>query len=220
MRILLIEDEEQIAEFIKRALKAEGYSLDITPSGRKGVFLAKVNEYDIILSDVMLPDIDGFQVVKEIRESKKKVYIMMLTVKSELKDRVNAFDLGADDYLVKPFALEELIARIRAITRRPFILQDDVLKTSGLVLDVKKRKVTLNGQPMELRVKEIALLEYLMRNRGTVLSRGMILEHVWDMNADPFTNTVDVHIRTLRHKLGDEAGHIVKTVHGMGYKVD
>jgi len=219
MRVLLVEDEEGISNFIKRYLRPLGYSLDITPSGKKGIFLGRTNDYDIIMLDVMLPDVDGFEVCQQIREVKKKVPILMLTVKSEVKDKVKAFNLGADDYLIKPFALEELSVRLRALLRRPQVIKDDILKYKDLVLDVNKRIATKGDKELELRTKEFSLLEYLLRNPGTVLSRSMMLEHVWDMNVDPFTNTVDVHIRSLRRKLSDPDGYIIKTVHGIGYKI-
>lgn len=219
MRVLLVEDELEIAAFIIKALKPEGYSVDTTPSGKKGIFMAQTNDYDIALLDVMLPDIEGFEVCREIRKEKKKLPIMMLTVKSEVKDKVAAFDLGADDYLTKPFALEELRVRMKALLRRPAVIQEEVYHIDDLVIDTKKRLVTLGGEPVELRTKEFALLEYLLRNRGIVLSRSMILEHVWDMNTDPFTNTVDVHIRSLRRKLNDENDKIIETIHGKGYKI-
>ena len=219
MRILLIEDEPEIASFMIKALKSRGYSIDTTPSGKKGAYWAKINDYDIILLDVMLPDIEGFEVCKEIRTVKKKVPILMITVKSEVNDKVKAFDLGADDYLTKPFALEELMVRIRALLRRPQVVQQEVYKIGNLVLDTKKHSITMKGKKIDLRTKEFALLEYLLRNRGIVQSRSMLLEHVWDMNIDPFTNTVDVHVRFLRRKLGDENGRMIQTVHGAGYKI-
>ncbi len=220
MRVLLIEDEPEIASFVVKALKNWGYSVDTTTSGKKGIFWAKTNEYDFIISDVMLPDTDGFNVCQEIRKVKEKVPIMMLTVKSEVKDKVQAFDLGADDYLVKPFALEELQVRKRAVLRRPEIVVKEVYEIKDIVLDTKRHIATRADKKLDLRIKEFALLEYLMRNRGIVQSRSMILEHVWDMNTDPFTNTIDVHIRSLRRRIKDEKGKIVKTVHGMGYVVE
>lgn len=219
MRILLVEDEEEIAAFIVKALKSEGYSVDRTPSGKKGVFWAKTNDYDLIILDIMLPDINGFSVCKEIRQVKKKIPILMLTVKSEINDKVKAFDIGADDYLTKPFAIEELLVRIKALFRRPQNILQDIYRIKDLVIDVRKHIVTKNGETVELRPKEFSLLEYLLRNQGTVLSRSMLLEHVWDMNTDPFTNTVDVHIRSLRQKLDDPKGKIIETVHGKGYKI-
>ncbi len=219
MRVLLVEDEEDIAAFIVKALRSESYSIDVTPSGKKGSFLGKVNDYDIIILDIMLPDCEGFDVCREIRKKKKKVPILMLTVKSEIKDKVKAFDLGADDYLVKPFALEELLVRMRALLRRPQVPQEEIYRINGIILDTKQKIVTKNGKKLDLRTKEYSLLEYMMRNRGIVLTRSMMLEHVWDMNIDPFTNTVDVHIRSLRRKLDDQEGRLIQTVHGVGYKI-
>ncbi|MFA5358477.1 MAG: response regulator transcription factor [Patescibacteria group bacterium] len=219
MRVLLVEDEEDIASFIIRALKIEKYTIDVTPSGKKGAFLGKTNDYDIILLDVMLPDIDGFEVCKEIRTVKKEIPIIMLTVMNQTEDKIKAFDNGADDYITKPFALEELYCRMRVQLRRPKPPVKEVYQIDNLILDSKTHKATLDGRELDLRVKEFGLLEYMMRNEGMVLSRNMMLEHVWDMNIDPFTNTVDVHIRSLRKKMNDENGHIIQTVHGMGYKM-
>ncbi|MFA6534337.1 MAG: response regulator transcription factor [Patescibacteria group bacterium] len=220
MRILLVEDEPDVAAFVIRALKNAGYSVDTTPSAEQGVFLGKTNEYDVIILDVMLPDGEGFDVCREIRTVKKKVPILMLTVKSEVKDKIKAFDLGADDYLIKPFALEELIARLHALLRRPQVVIEEVYHFGDIVVDTKKGIATKAGQIIDFRTKEFALLEYLLRNRGIVLTRSMLLEHVWDMNIDPFTNTVDVHIRSVRRKLGDEEGKIIETVHGKGYRIN
>ncbi|MFA5076651.1 MAG: response regulator transcription factor [Patescibacteria group bacterium] len=219
MRVLLIEDEEGIASFIKKALKAEGFCVDTTPSAEKGLFWGKTNDYDLAILDIMLPDGDGLEVCKELRAVKKNIPILMLTVKNEIQDKVQALNLGADDYLTKPFALEELVARIRAVMRRPQEVKTEIFKYKDLVLDAKKHSLVYGNKKISLRTKEFALLEYLMRNLGVVISRSMILEHVWDMNADPFTNTVDVHIRALRKKLNDPAGQLVRTVHGKGYKV-
>jgi len=219
MRVLFVEDEEGIVDFVKKTLESNGYSFDSTPSGEKGVFLAKTNDYDIILLDAMLPGIDGFEVCRQIREVKKKVPIMMLTVKSETKDKVSALNMGADDYLTKPFALEELLARIHALLRRPQTPQEEIMRYGDLVVDTQRRVATLKGKVLDLRLKEFALLEYLMKHRGIVQTRSMLLEHVWDMSVDPFTNTVDVHIRTLRRKLNDEVGRIIQTSHGIGYKI-
>ncbi|MBI5621495.1 response regulator transcription factor [Candidatus Falkowbacteria bacterium] len=219
MRLLLIEDEEGIAEFMVKALKGWGYAVDHADMGQQAIFLAKTNDYDVILSDLMLPDMQGFDVCREIRAVRKKVPIIMLTVMSDVRDKVKAFESGVDDYLTKPFALEELQVRIQAVLRRPEITIKDVYTVNKLVVDCKKRTVTLAGLPIELRVKEFALLEYLLRNRDIIQSRQMLLEHVWDMNVDPFTNTVDVHVRSLRRKLNDEEGHLIKTVHGVGYVI-
>lgn len=219
MRVLLIEDEKEIANFVIRALKSDGYSVDTTPSGKKGIYLSRINDYDAVILDVMLPDIDGFSVCQEIRVTKKKLPVLMLTVKSEISDKIKAFNLGADDYLTKPFAIEELLVRLRAILRRPSAVVEDVYRSGDLVVDTNKHIVTRAGKMIEIRSKEFSLLEYLFRNRGIVQTRSMLLEHVWDMNTDPFTNTVDVHIRSLRRKLNDEAGRIIETVHGKGYVV-
>lgn len=219
MRALVVEDEPELAELYVRVLKGAGYAVDHTAYGEQAIFWAKTNDYDIAQIDGRLPDIDGFKVCEAIRKAKPELPIIMTTVRNLTEDKRVAFAAGADDYLVKPFPMEELTMRYHALLRRPKAALPDVMECDGVELDTKKRSVTLNGQPTDLRFKEIALLEYMMRNQGIPLSRTMMLEHVWDMNIDPFTNTVDVHIRSIRKKLNDEDGKIIKTVHGMGYKI-
>lgn len=219
MRVLVLEDDPDIADLIINVLKSDGYAIDHVSHGQKAIFLGKTNDYDVMVFDVNLPDGNGMDVCAEIRKVKKEVPVIFLTVLSDIPSKVKAFDSGGDDYLVKPFSLEELRVRVKALLRRPKLPIPDVLSVSGLVLDSKKHTLTRDGKPVELRVKEFALLEYIMRNAGTVLSRGMMLEHVWDMNIDPFTNTIDVHIRSIRKKMNDEEGNVIKTIHGMGYKI-
>jgi len=221
MRVLIVEDEEDIASFIKKGLEAENFVVDVALEGEKGRFLALTNEYDLIILDIKLPDMDGIEVCRMIREKKKTVPVIMLTVKTDVKSKVEALNIGADDYLTKPFAFEELLARIRALLRREKTTIGDTLKMADLVLDTKSHSVQRAGRPIDLSKKEFVLLEYFIRNPGTVLTRSMILEHVWDMNADPFTNTVDVHVRLLRKKIDE--GHrrkFIRTVHGYGYKLE
>jgi len=221
MRVLIIEDEEDIASFIKKGLEAENFVVDVALEGEKGRFLALTNEYDLVILDIKLPDIDGIEVCRKIREKKKTVPVIMLTVKTDVKSKVEALNIGADDYLTKPFAFEELLARIRALLRREKTTIGDTLKVADLFLDTKSHSVKRAGRLIDLSKKEFVLLEYFMRNPGTVLTRSMILEHVWDMNADPFTNTVDVHVRLLRKKIDE--GHrrkFIRTVHGYGYKLE
>lgn len=219
MRVLVLEDDPDIASLIIQTLKSEGYAVDHASRGQEATFMAKTNQYDIMLFDVNIPDGNGIDVCAEIRKVKKDVPVIFITVLSDIYNKVHAFDVGGDDYLVKPFSLDELRVRVKALLRRPTLPIPDVLRVSGLVLDSKKHTLSRDGQPVELRVKEFALLEYMMRNAGLVLSRGMMLEHVWDMNVDPFTNTIDVHIRAIRKKMNDEDGHVIKTIHGMGYKI-
>ncbi|MBI5530686.1 MAG: response regulator transcription factor [Candidatus Doudnabacteria bacterium] len=220
MKVLIIEDEKEIASFTKKGLEAERFTVDTAPDGEKGLYLAKINDYDCVVMDIMMPKKTGLQVCEELRKEKHKVPILILSVKSEIQDKVTALNLGADDYLIKPFAIEELVARIRSLIRRKATIQSNVLKLNGLTLDTITNKVWRNDKPISLRRKEFMLLEYMMRNPGVTLTRSMILEHVWDMNADPFTNTVDVHVRYLRNKIDmDFYPKLIHTIHGVGYKL-
>lgn len=221
MRILIIEDEKDIASFIKKGLQAVHFSVDTALNGKDGIYLALTNDYDLALLDMRLPDIYGLEVFKKIREVKPNLPVIFLTVENEVTKKVEAFELGASDYITKPFAIEELIARIRALlNRRNDIVSGNKLKIGDLEMDIKTHEVKRGERKIDLRHREFDLLEYLMRNPNVVLTRSMILEHVWDMNVDPFTNTVDVHVRYLRKKI-DEGFKIklIKTVHGSGYKI-
>ena len=203
MRILLIEDEREIAEFVVRDLRAERFAVDWTNTGEEGLGWAKVNDYDAGVFDVRLPGINGIEVCRSLREKKKAFPIVMLSAVGDAITKVEALNAGADDYLTKPFFMAELLARIRALLRREHQTLSPVLKVSDLTLDTTAHAVHRGKRPIRLNRKEFSLLEYLMRHPGVALTRGMILEHVWDMNADPFTNTVDVHIRYLRQKIDD-----------------
>lgn len=221
MKILIIEDDRQTAETIRDVMK-DYYAVDISYTGEDGEYQASVNEYDVIVLDVVLPDINGVEVCKRIRENEIKTPILMLTGKTEIKDKVTALDSGADDYLTKPFKFAELLARIRALMRRnPGTLSSNTLCVGNLSLDIVKNMVKRNDKTIPLRRKEFGLLEYLMRNRGRVLTRSMILEHVWESDTDPITNTVDVHINYLRGKIDRPfTDQLIKTVHGLGYKIE
>ena len=219
MRILVVEDEKKIADFIKRGLKEEGYAVDMADDGENGFFLATTNDYDLILLDLMLPKLDGITICKKVREEKISTPIIMLTAKDALKDKVIGLNAGADDYLTKPFAFEELLARIRAILRKQSEQsQQAKLQVADLSLDLSTYKVTRAGKEIELTSKEYALLEYLMRNAGKIVTRTMISEHVWDIHFDTFTNVIDVYINYLRNKI--DAGSkkkLIQTVRGRGY---
>ncbi|MFA5143654.1 MAG: response regulator transcription factor [Candidatus Omnitrophota bacterium] len=219
MRILVIEDERKIADFIRRGLKEEGYAVDTSYDGENGLFLAKTNNYDLILLDLMLPKIDGITVCKKLRADKIVSPIIMLTAKDAVKDKVTGLDAGADDYLTKPFAFEELLARIRAILRKKGEQEQATrLAVGDLSLDLTTHKVTRAGKDIELTSKEFALLEYLMRNAGKVVTRTMISEHVWDIDFDTFTNVIDVYINYLRNKIDSDARvKLIQTVRGRGY---
>lgn len=222
MRLLVVEDEKKIRDFLKKTLEAEYFVVDTKVDGEEGSFAARTNNYDLIILDNLLPKKNGVQICREIRSTGKTLPILMLSVKWEASTKVELLNAGADDYLVKPFSFEELLARVSALLRRPPpVQQNQILIIGDLSLNKRKHEVTREGEKIYLTRKEFMLLEYLMRNRGTVLSRGMIMEHVWDMNADPFSNTIESHILSLRRKV-DTAGKtkLIITVPGYGYKLE
>lgn len=219
MRILLVEDEKRIADFIARGLEGSGYSVDVAENGEQA--LAKVSDaaYELIILDLMLPDIDGLVVLEKIRNRKASQPVLILSARGTLDDRVKGLDVGADDYLVKPFAFVELLARVRALLRRGQALPER-LQVGDLVLDCIRRKVSRGGVNIELAPKEFSILECLMRNKGRALSRTMIVEHVWEMDYTGLTNIVDVYIRHLRGKIDDPwPEKLIRTVRGIGYMV-
>ncbi len=221
MRILVVEDEVEIISFIKKGLESEGFVVDSADNGEKGVEVANSNDYDLVVLDIRLPGMSGIEVCKKLREMGKVFPIIMLSVESGTDIKVECLNSGADDYITKPFSFEELLARTRALLRRQKEITGPVLKLEELELDTIKRTVKREGSVIDLSRKEFALLEYFMRNPGITLTRNMILEHVWDMNADPFTNTVDVHIKFLRAKIDkDYKRKLLHTVHGCGYKIE
>lgn len=220
MRILVVEDEQKIATFLKDSLEAEYFAVDVAVDGEQGSYLARVNDYDVIVLDNMLPKKEGLQVCRDIRATGKQVPILVVSVKTSANDKVMLLDAGADDYLTKPFVLEELLARIRALLRRPAGLEEDVVTVEDVSLDSRTGSVRKNGKEIYLTRKEFMLLRYLMRNEGIVLSRGMILEHVWDMSVDIFSNTIESHILSLRKKLDDMGkDRLIQTVPGRGYRM-
>jgi DNA-binding response OmpR family regulator len=218
MRILVVEDEAKVASFIQRALEAEQHQVDGAPDGDAGLSRALAGSYDLLVLDVMLPRRDGFSVVRELRAQGRSVPILLLTARSAVDDRVAGLDAGADDYLIKPFAVAELVARVRALLRRNTPGAQPVLTLADLRLDPATRAVTRTGQPIELTAKEYALLEFFLRNPGRVLSRSLIAQHVWGVAFDTFTNVIDVYVNYLRRKI--DAGFepkLVHTVRGAGY---
>jgi len=220
MRILVIEDEQKVANFIKRGLKEEGYSVDVAYDGEEGYLLAKDNEYDVIILDIMLPKMDGITLCKKLRAEKIFTPILMLTAKDSVKDKVVGLDSGANDYLTKPFSFEELLARIRVLLRKDQTATPTKLKVDDLVLDLLTHKVSRAGKEIPLTNKEYALLEYLMRNAGSIVTRTMISEHVWDINFDTFTNVIDVYVNYLRNKI--DKGYkkkLIHTIRGRGYMI-
>lgn len=218
MRILLIEDESKVASYIKRGLEEENYTVDIAPEGERGAFLAEVNKYDLIILDLMLPYKDGLTICKELRDKKITVPILMLSAKDAIKDKVKGLDVGADDYLSKPFAFDELLARIRSLLRRERADVATTLKIADLELNLLTHEVKRAEKNIILTAKEFALLEYLMLNVNHVVTRTMISEHVWNEDFDSFTNVIDVYINYLRDKVDkDFKNKLIHTIRGKGY---
>ncbi len=220
MRVLVIDDEEQIANFVMAGLHQENFAADWAGSATKGLMLGKVNSYDCAVIDIRLPgSIDGLDICRMLREHGCTFPIIMLSVTRDTRVKIDALNFGADDYLTKPFLFAELVARIRALLRRERTMVGMIIEIGEVSLDTLKHVAMRAGRPVRLNRKEFALLEYFMRNPDTLLTRAMILEHVWDTEVDQFTNTVDVHVRFLREKLDDGRRHkFIRTVHGHGYK--
>lgn len=220
MRILVVEDEEKIAAFIKKGLEEEGYAVDMVGDGEAAIDYALSADYDVIILDIMLPRKDGFAVCRELRARGSSAPVLMLTARDAVDDRVQGLDAGADDYLVKPFAFRELVARVRALLRRPRELVPSRLQVGDLVLDVRTRTAERGDRRIELTAREYALLEFLMRNKNQVLTRTQIAEHVWDYDFLTESNIVDVYIRYLRVKIDqDFEPKLIQTVRGAGYKI-
>ncbi len=221
MRILLVEDEKKLADIVARGLKAEGFSIDIATNGAQGLDLATSYDYDMIVLDIMLPSLSGTEILGKVRQKNRHVPILMLTAKDAVADKVKHMDAGADDYLTKPFAFSELLVRIRALLRRAPVQRNDVFNILDLEIDRLGRQVKRAGKRIELSAKEYALLEYMMLNAGRVLSRNMIIEHVWDQSFEGLTNIVDVYIRQLRAKVDEgHAVKLIKTVRSVGYMLN
>jgi DNA-binding response OmpR family regulator len=221
MRILVIDDDEDIRQVLKVGLEAETFSVDCAVDGEAGSYLARTNDYDLVILDFMMPKKDGKTVCKEIRDAGKTIPIIMLTVRSTTEAKVELLNAGADDYLTKPFSFQELKARINALLRRPQQLQTNTFTLSDLTVDILRHRVMRGGKEIYLTRKEFALLEYLLRHQGIVVSRGMIMEHVWDSEGDPFSNTIEAHILNLRKKI-DAASKkkLIHTIPGRGYTID
>jgi len=218
MRILVIEDEKKVASFIKKGLEEEHYAVDTAYDGETGLYMSDVNEYDLIVLDLMIPKIDGLEVLKRIRGNKNNVPILILTAKDTVEDIVKGLDSGCDDYLTKPFNFTVFLARIRALLRREKIEKEPFLKIADLTLSPVTHKVTRKGKEVELTSKEYALLEYFMRNPDRVLTRTLISEHVWDYHFDSLTNVIDVYVNYLRKKIDkDFEPKLIHTIRGVGY---
>lgn len=219
MRVLVVEDERKVAQFLKKGFQAESYSADIAADGETGLRMAQSSSYDAIILDIMLPRMNGLEVLRELRGGGLKTPILMLSVKSDVENRIEGLNLGADDYLPKPFAFSEVLARVRALIRRASAdSQGTTLTVADLRLDLLSRSVERAGQKITLTNKEFEVLEYLVRNKGRVLSRIIMTEHIWDMNFDSETNIVDVLINRLRRKIDDAfSPKLIHTVRGVGY---
>ncbi len=220
MRILVAEDDRPVATFISKGLTAENHVTDVAGDGEEALFLAEHYDYDLVILDINLPKADGFTVLQRIRGTKPDLAVLFLTGYAQVSDRVRGLDLGADDYLTKPFSLNELLARVRAVARRRSRPVESILKVDDLVMDRVQRVVTRNGRPISLTPKEFSLLEYLMQSSGRSVSRSMIVEHVWNLGFDSTTNVVDVYINYLRKKIdADAPNKLIHTVRGVGYQI-
>ena len=221
MKILVVEDEVKTEAFLRQGLMENGFTVDSAMDGQEGFFLALTEDYDLIILDVMLPKLDGFQVIAGIRQKHPNVPILFLTARDELEDKVRGLELGADDYLVKPFAFAELLARIRSILRRGEVREPDTLQIADLLIDPMSYRATRAGQRLDLTQKEFALLLLLARHHGDVLSRTLIAEKVWDMNFDSDLNTIDAAVRRLRRKLDEPFKEkLIHTIRGVGYVLE
>jgi len=218
MRILIVEDEKKVANFVKKGLQEEGYAVDLSFDGEEGLNLGRDPSYDLIILDIYLPKLDGLAALKKLRAHGVRTPVLLLTVRATIEDKVLGLDSGADDYLTKPFAFQELLARVRALLRRRMDTGAAVVRIGDLILDPASRIVSRGARTIELTVKEFSLLEYFMRNPGRVLTRTMIIEHVWNYDFDSGTNVVDVYVNYLRKKIDfREEQKLIHTVRGVGY---
>lgn len=219
MKILLVDDDLEIVNSLSLALKAMKFKVDSATDGEQGLFLSLHNNYDVLILDYNLPKLDGQDVLEKLKNKKPNLPVIMLTVRSEIDDKVKLLNCGADDYLTKPFAFSELLARINTVSRRPGQLSGPILKIGGLELNIKSSTCTIGGREINLTSKEFLLLQYLMENKGIVMSRQDIIEKIWDDNIDLFSNTIEVHIMRLRHKLHDKKRKLIFTCSNKGYKI-
>jgi two-component system copper resistance phosphate regulon response regulator CusR len=222
MKLLVVEDEPKTGEYIQRGLTEAGFVVDLAKNGLDGYHLAMTEPYDLVILDVMLPDVDGWRIVQSLRDAQKTVPVLFLTARDSVSDRVKGLEMGADDYLVKPFAFSELLARVRTLLRRGSgVVLQDRLTVADLVLDIPRRTASRGGRKLVLTSKEFALLEFLARRRGEVLPRSLIASQIWDINFNSDSNVIDVAIRRLRAKVDDDFDHkLILTVRGVGYLLD
>ncbi len=220
MRILVVEDQDRFLSFIRKGLEEQGMAVDAVNNGDDGYALASSTPYDLLVLDIMLPGQDGLSILKQLRQSGDNVPVILLTARSSLEDRLEGLNLGADDYLPKPFYIEELVARIHTVVRRANGQGSNILRVDDLVMNLSSREVTRGDELIDLTIREFALLEYLMRSPGRVISRTQICEHVWNYDFDPGTNLVDVYVRRLRNKLdANREDQLIQTVRGVGYRL-
>jgi DNA-binding response OmpR family regulator len=218
MRLLLVEDETRIAHFVAKGLREESYAVDVVSNGNDALYQAEINDYDVVILDVMIPGLDGFATCRAIRDKGKRIPILMLTARDGVQDRITGLDAGADDYLTKPFEFGELLARLRALLRRPRELRSPKIAVDDLVLDTASQTVKRGSRTIPLTAKEFALLEFLARNAGRVIGRAEIAEHVWDETFDPFSNLIEVYINRLRRKIDEGSTKpLLQTRRGSGY---
>ncbi len=221
MKILIVEDEQKTGDYLKQGLSEAGFVVDLVRDGLDGMHLALTDDYDLVVLDVMLPGLDGWQVLQRIRQRGKHMPVLFLTARDQIEDRVKGLELGADDYLVKPFAFSELLARVRTLLRRGKTKEPERLQAADLELDLLRRRVTRAGKRIDLTSKEFALLELLLRRQGEVLPRSLIASQVWDMNFDSDTNVIEVAMRRLRAKIDDDfEPKLIRTLRGMGYVLE
>lgn len=217
MKILVVEDTAKLAKYIKQMLEEEAYVVDVVGDGETGERWILTGSYDAVILDIMLPEQDGITTCKKVRLAGNTTPLLMLTARGEVEDRIEGLDSGADDYLVKPFAMEELLARVRALLRRPTTVVEDTLRVHGATLHSGTREVFVDGQQISLTLKEYTILEYLMRHAGTVVTREQLLDHCWDFAYSAFSNITDVYIKQLRQKIGGNHDDYIKTIRGVGY---
>ena len=217
--MLIVEDEQEIREYLVKNFEKEGFIVDSSDNGEAGSYFARTNEYSILIIDHILPKKTGLEIIQEVRNQQKTVPIIMLSVKNDTAHKIDTFRAGVDDYVSKPFSFQELNARVKALLRRPYSIKNQMYQIDDLTIHSEKQEVTGNGKPIYLTRKEFLLLDCLAKDNGKVLSRGVIMENVWDMSVDPFSNTLETHILNLRRKIGKNSKNIIKTVPGRGYKI-